>query len=352
MNNILSHKNYFFDMDGVLAEWIPATPGTEEDLVDAINRILYAKDHYLNLAPNESIIRLANLLSYQENANIYICSCYLPDKGDISPKTQKLDWIERYMPFIPKSHIVLVPDTTNKADYIETYVLCRPLDKDDILFDDYHKNLTEWSEHNGTPIKVLNGFNSEHSNADMYRIKAKGNGINLANELTEIFISDSHTLAPLETIYCEILYEALINDLSNRNSQHIDELDHCLTEYLFPELINNGGTPVYDEQNWLEGVTFNDITYYRLTDECIKKAYKEHDTFIRIRYHISPCEEIYTTPRPLDHTHNPYKFLSNFKAEKDETKEAADVKEKDTECSAGEYSEEQSDKEEDELAFA
>ena len=51
---------------------------------------------------------------------------------------------------------------TSKNDAVE-YIKDHELTRDDILIDDYNKNLTEWSQKGGTSIKYCNGINNPDS---------------------------------------------------------------------------------------------------------------------------------------------------------------------------------------------
>ena len=74
---------------------------------------------------------------------------------------EKRDWLYKYLPFIPKRNIILIKVGENKADMVE-FFLDTELTKEDILIDDYTKNLTEWEFAGGTGIKALNGINGKN----------------------------------------------------------------------------------------------------------------------------------------------------------------------------------------------
>lgn len=61
-------------------------------------------------------------------------------------KQEKQQWIENYLPFIPKSNIILCEVGQNKAEIIGNVENC-------ILVDDYKKNLIEWKKAGGIPVK-------------------------------------------------------------------------------------------------------------------------------------------------------------------------------------------------------
>lgn len=136
---------YFIDMDGTLAKW---------GHIDAFEE-LYQKGYYRNLEPDWNVIDDVRKL-IKAKRKVFICSCYLTD----SPYAylEKKQWLKEYLPFIENENIILIPYGTNKAEYIkEMYGIA--VGKDTVLFDDYTKNLNEWTSEGGFAIKYMNGIN-------------------------------------------------------------------------------------------------------------------------------------------------------------------------------------------------
>jgi len=67
-------------------------------------------------------------------------------------KTEKLEWIENNLPFISKDNIILMNVGENKAsEFVQATKT--EITETDLLFDDYGKNLKDWYEAGGTPVK-------------------------------------------------------------------------------------------------------------------------------------------------------------------------------------------------------
>lgn len=135
---------YFFDMDGVLAEWRGCS--NEEDL--------YKKGYFISLQPQENLVKTALYLQ-SAGLEVYILSCYLED----SPYAlqEKKEWVDKWMPFIPKAQRIFVPCGRKKADFVPGGI--RP---EDVLLDDYTVNLNSWP---GKKVKVQNPWNCKKGSA-------------------------------------------------------------------------------------------------------------------------------------------------------------------------------------------
>lgn len=134
------NKRIFIDMDGTLAEFKKVSK--LEDL--------YEKGYFLSLKPIPSAIEIVKLLYKNDDVKIFILSAYLSDSN--TALNEKNAWINEYLPIIKPDHRIFVPCGTNKSLAIKN------INKNDILIDDYTKNLFEW-EIKGTGIKFLNGIN-------------------------------------------------------------------------------------------------------------------------------------------------------------------------------------------------
>lgn len=64
--------------------------------------------------------------------------------------SEKKEWLAKYLPEIPEENQIFVPYGESKSDYI--------LDKssEDVLLDDFTKNLNEWHR---KAVKIYNGIN-------------------------------------------------------------------------------------------------------------------------------------------------------------------------------------------------
>lgn len=307
MNNF-DKKTAIFDLDGTLAVWNPITPETEEDILTAVDRILYSPKYYRNLKPYPLMVDFVKRLYTLLDGRIYIASCYLPDKGESTPYMDKREWVKEYLPFIPEENIILIPDGVNKSEWVANH-LKREINKNDILFDDYHKNLTEWKEAGGFPVKVLNKVNSTYSLPGIYRISAHESVFKNLNDLSDVLYLQDLTPTPLETLYSQVMYKVLQDDLNKDYSFDLEreELNELFTNTLLPTLLENGGTKVTVSDS-LWGVKYKSMTYFPLTDIGIRMGLTDanNELIVRSVFAVSPCENIEYPPKPVSLPDNVY----------------------------------------------
>lgn len=152
-------KKYFFDADGVLFLY-------ERDAYVGENPIWLQKNrHYFkNLEPDRKMMeimdRLHNLCRYTGD-EVYILTSLLYN-GTIFNEHfhDKISSYHKWFPYIDIDHIII--STGSKRDAVE-YITNNPISEDDILIDDYNKNLKEWDCAGGTSIKYCNGINDPKS---------------------------------------------------------------------------------------------------------------------------------------------------------------------------------------------
>lgn len=157
--------NVFLDYDGTLFEYRPIVLEGGENYQEKLMKTLYTPGYYKFLNINDIMKELVNNLLKNENVNLYIATCVLPDKGESHPFADKLDAIKDNFPDFPIDHIIKIPDGTNKADYLLHYD--RSFNKPGVMniaIDDYNKNLEEYEAAGFYPVKCINGINSEHRN--------------------------------------------------------------------------------------------------------------------------------------------------------------------------------------------
>lgn len=122
-------KVYYFDMDGVLANF-HKEPYT---YAKAINREWIA-----NLEPfPEAVATVKNLIA--EGKSVYISSLAASEAA----KLGKMDWLAKYLPEIPKSHIIIIVGSGKKAEFMKT--------KTGTLVDDKASNCKQWTKISGQP---------------------------------------------------------------------------------------------------------------------------------------------------------------------------------------------------------
>jgi hypothetical protein len=72
----------------------------------------------------------------------------------------KIFSLDKWVPYIDIDHILI--SVTSKRDAVE-YIMNHELTSNDVLIDDYNKNLNDWRNAGGTAIKYCNGINSPDS---------------------------------------------------------------------------------------------------------------------------------------------------------------------------------------------
>ena len=127
---------FYYDMDNTLALF--SIKGEETETLEK----MYEKGFFRNLPIMENSMETLSALMF-DGHEVFILSACID-----SPycKQEKIEWIEHYLPFIPKENIILVPIGTNKAEHIGNV-------ENSFLIDDYKKNLVEWEKAGGIPVK-------------------------------------------------------------------------------------------------------------------------------------------------------------------------------------------------------
>jgi len=139
-------KNFFFDLDGTLAEWRLGVSIEE----------LYTQHYFDTLKPTEDLCAAVNKAAMERNANVYVLSAYIPGTYALE---EKKAWCAEHLPNLSKSSLLFVPCGTDKASFIKN-LLKRDLTENDILIDDYSVNIQAWETAGGIAIKWLNGVNN------------------------------------------------------------------------------------------------------------------------------------------------------------------------------------------------
>lgn len=159
----------FVDIDGTLAEF---------KAVDTLE-ILYEKGYFKNLQPQQSVVDAVNYIVENEpNIEVFILSSVLSDSK--YALQEKNEWIDKYLPNIPKEKRIFPPCGEDKKDYIDGGV-----DWTDFLLDDYSKNLHSW-EPPAKGIKVLNGINGTNGSWTKEKVSIDRNGKELAEDIIHI----------------------------------------------------------------------------------------------------------------------------------------------------------------------
>lgn len=149
-----SAKRLFIDMDGTLAEFHP---------VDTMET-LYEQGYFAQLAPHENVVNgIKTFMRENPDAEVFILSSVLTD----SPYAQaeKNAWLDRYLPEIGMDNRIFASCGSAKNEFVPGGVR-----ENDVLLDDYSKNLHEWS---GKTLKLMNGINGTKGSFQGEKISAE-----------------------------------------------------------------------------------------------------------------------------------------------------------------------------------
>lgn len=128
----------FIDLDGTIAKF---------NVRNALERFDKEKGFFAKLGAYVGIETINNLALTKD---IYIISASPNEQAD----KDKMLWLERYLPNIPKANITLCRLGQNKAQIIENKYSMK-INNNCLLLDDYTKNLIEWERVGGIGVKRL-----------------------------------------------------------------------------------------------------------------------------------------------------------------------------------------------------
>lgn len=152
-------KNYYFDMDGVVAEYKKEAYTGEDPLW------LRKNQHYFRgLNPDRKMLEVIDRMhqrSRYTGDRIYLLTS-IPMNGAIFNEHfhDKISWAGTWLPYLGIDAILI--SVTSKRDAVE-YIQNHQLSSNDILIDDYNKNLVDWQTHGGISVKYCNGQNNPES---------------------------------------------------------------------------------------------------------------------------------------------------------------------------------------------
>lgn len=161
----------FVDMDGTLCKWKPAAEFED----------LYEKGWFARMEENTSLVTAIKALYDADVFDIYILSAVLADSPYVIP--EKNAWLDEHLPEIDAEHRIFVSTNIPKCDLVPGGI--RP---EDMLLDDYSKNLHEWIER-GVAVKFLNGINGTSGTWESRRgevVHGTSTPENIVSELCEI----------------------------------------------------------------------------------------------------------------------------------------------------------------------
>lgn len=164
-NDTFKKQRLFVDMDGTLAIF------KHLDTMEP----LYEKGYFLNLEPMKNVVDgIHNIIRDYPKIDVYVLSAVLSDSK--YALQEKNEWLDKHLPQLPVEKRIFSRCGNDKKNYVKGGV-----HSNDILLDDYTKNLLEWKP--GKGIKLLNGINHTNKTWRGTCISAELSGDILASEL-------------------------------------------------------------------------------------------------------------------------------------------------------------------------
>lgn len=123
----------FYDMDNTLADFSLTNHNALEQM--------FEKGYFENLEPLMDIrvtIEILQKLGYE----VVILSACVDSEFCI---TEKIKWLNKYLPTITRENMVFTAVGEKKTDYVNPV--------GNVLVDDYGKNLNDWYNEGGIPVK-------------------------------------------------------------------------------------------------------------------------------------------------------------------------------------------------------
>jgi len=128
-------------MDGTLTKFFPATEAE-----------LNVPGYFLALPPHKNVVEAVKLLlKNPAEWTVYVLSAVLDNPYAAS---EKEEWLLKHIPKIKKENILFTPCGVDKSIYVPDGIR-----QDDILLDDFSRNLHRWK---GVGVKLRNGINGTH----------------------------------------------------------------------------------------------------------------------------------------------------------------------------------------------
>ena len=135
-------KRVFFDMDGVLAQWQEGMP------IEFVS----SPGYFARLPAEQNVVDALKMLAQFSNIELHILSAVFEEPHNVEDKQK---WIDQVIGSdVKPQNIHFVPTDQRKSGAIGN------IGPNDILIDDYSKNIREWEEDGGTAIKMFNAVNA------------------------------------------------------------------------------------------------------------------------------------------------------------------------------------------------
>lgn len=180
----------FVDMDGTLARF------HDENLY--LER-MFEKGFFAGLKPFDNAVEaIKHIIDNHPNVDVYVLSAAITTPYCLAEKNA---WLDKYLPNIDKEHRIFVENLSTAKS------LCVPgsymykddngkyhnkIFKNDILIDDYNKNLEEWEKDGGTAIKAKNNINHKGLHGELWKgdlIDITDTAESIVERMTKIIVS-------------------------------------------------------------------------------------------------------------------------------------------------------------------
>lgn len=180
----------FVDMDGTLARF------HDENLY--LER-MFEKGFFAGLKPFDNAVEaIKHIIDNHPNVDVYVLSAAITTPYCLAEKNA---WLDKYLPNIDKEHRIFVENLSTAKS------LCVPgsymykddngkyhnkIFKNDILIDDYNKNLDEWEKDGGTAIKAKNNINHKGLHGELWKgdlIDITDTAESIVERMTKIIVS-------------------------------------------------------------------------------------------------------------------------------------------------------------------
>lgn len=126
----MARKVYYFDMDGVLANFHKEPYNFHK---------ASSREWIANLEPFMNNVQVVKKLIAQ-GKSVYINSLAASENA----KQGKIEWLKKYLPEIKANHIIIIVGSGKKAEYMKT--------KTGILVDDKLANCKQWAKISNQPF--------------------------------------------------------------------------------------------------------------------------------------------------------------------------------------------------------
>lgn len=149
------NKYFIFDMDGVLVEYRrDVNPANAEELMSQ-------KGYFSNLRPEWNMIEAIKVLQRLFPKNTFILTSVYGKSFPYSIDEKK-KYVERVFPELKNNLIIVDAEKGETKPQKMSEITKKKINKDFFLIDDYGKNLRDWKNNGGTPVKYLNLVNNSH----------------------------------------------------------------------------------------------------------------------------------------------------------------------------------------------